>query len=249
MLPVLHIGPLALQTPGLIILVGIWLGITLIEKQAVTYHVAGDVISNLVFLGLIVGVIGARLAYVIHYSSVFQSNPASLISLNLSLFDPVWGIILGIAGASLYGWRKGLSLRGSLDALTGGLAIFAIFFYLAQFASGDGYGSPTSLPWAVELWGAYRHPVQIYEMLAASLILWVIWPRPGWFEIPGQRFLVWVALSAGATVFLEAFHGDSVLWAGFRSVQIIAWVILAISLWAGGKLKSGEAVPEEAQDE
>jgi len=34
MLPILNIGPLAIQTPGLIILFGTWLGFFLAERQA-----------------------------------------------------------------------------------------------------------------------------------------------------------------------------------------------------------------------
>ncbi len=47
---------------------------------------------------------------------------------------------------------------------------------LANLASGDAFGAPSSLPWAIELWGAARHPVQIYEAVAAGLILWVCRP-------------------------------------------------------------------------
>jgi len=47
----------------------------------------------------------------------------------------------------------------------------------------------------------------------------------------GQRFLTFLTLSAGARLFLEAYRGDSVLWGGFRSAQVIAWLILAICLW------------------
>ena len=34
MFPVLQIGPLALQTPGLLILIGIWVGLSVMERFA-----------------------------------------------------------------------------------------------------------------------------------------------------------------------------------------------------------------------
>lgn len=236
MLPILHLGPVALQTPGLVILIGIYLGLSVVEWQAVCYEVNGNTLSNLVFLGLVSGVIVARLAFAIHYSSAFIANPNSLISLNLYLFEPVWGIGFGLFIASFYGWRKHMPFRATLDALTTGLAVFAISFHLAQLASGDGYGSLSSLPWAVDLWGINRHPVQIYEALVAVGILWMVWPRLAWFRIHGQKFLAFIAMSAGARLFLDAFRGDSVLWAGFRSAQVVAWLVLATSLWAFGIL-------------
>jgi phosphatidylglycerol:prolipoprotein diacylglycerol transferase len=242
MLPVIHLGPLAIQTPGLIILFGLWIGMWIIEHQAERYQANGGVLSNLVFIGLITGVVGARLAFVVHYSFAFITNPASLFSLNLSLFDPAWGLLVGFIAACLYGWRKRIPVLPSLDALTGGLAAFMIFYYLAQLASGDGYGSPTSLPWAIDLRGTYRHPVQIYEMIAAYGIYWLVWPNPTRFRTSGQRFVAFIALSASARLFLEAFHGDSVLWGNFRSAQVIAWLVLAASLWAARQLKKAETV-------
>jgi phosphatidylglycerol---prolipoprotein diacylglyceryl transferase len=238
MLPVLHLGPVAVQTPGLIILLGVWLGLMLVERQARIFQVNGKTLSDLVFLGLIAGVVGARLAFVIQYSSAFKANPVSVLSLNLALFDPVWGIVLGFVIAGLYGLRKHIPGLPALDALTSSLAVFAISFHLAQLASGDGFGAPSNLPWAIELWGVRRQPTQIYEALAAIGILWIVWPRPTWLNIPGQRFCVFIAMSSGVRLFLEAFRGDSILWGGFRSAQVIAWLVLAVSLWIMSRLKA-----------
>ena len=95
MLPILHLGPLAIQTPGLVVLIGVWLGLWLVEKQAAYFKIDSNILSNLVFIGLEVGVIGARIAYIIHYSFAFRSNLTSIFSLNLSLFDPGWGFLIG----------------------------------------------------------------------------------------------------------------------------------------------------------
>jgi len=232
MLPILNIGPLAIQTPGLIILVGTWLGLFLAERQAGRFQLNGSMLYNMAFSGLLAGVIGARATYVAHYSSAFLANPASLYSLNINMFEPVWGILIGLTTSSLYVWLKRMPHKTTVDAITSALAIIAISIHLAQFASGDAYGSAANLPWAVELWGIKRHPVQIYETLVAILILGIIWPRPGWLQNPGQRFLAFIAMSAGARVFLEAFRGDSTFWEGIRIAQVIAWLVLAASLWA-----------------
>ena len=236
MLPVLHLGPLAIQTPGLIILLGAGLGLTVMERQAARYQVNGGLLYNTVFLGLLAGIVGARLAFAIHYLSAFRANPANLLSLNLSMFEPAWGIIIALVASAFFGWKKHLPLRHTLDAFTSALAVFVIAFHLAQFTSGDAYGAATTLPWAIDLWGAHRHPVQIYEALAAILILWILWPRPGWYAIAGQRFLAFIAMSAGARLFLEVFRGDSVLWDGIRSAQVISWLIMAFCLWILNKL-------------
>ncbi|HNB54600.1 MAG TPA: prolipoprotein diacylglyceryl transferase, partial [Anaerolineales bacterium] len=85
-----------------------------------------------------------------------------------------------------------------------------------------------------------RHPVQLYEAVAALGILFALWPGGGWLArklaFPGHSFLLFLALSAGARLFLEAFRGDSVtLPNGWRVAQILAWLVLAASLWVLGR--------------
>ena len=104
---------------------------------------------------------------------------------------------------------------------------------LAHLASGEAYGATTTLPWAIELWGAKRHPTQFYELGLALLILgflgWKLKTAPA---KEGQLFLLFAALTAGARLFLEAFRGDSLFVAGgFRLAQVLAWIGLTAALW------------------
>ncbi|MCB9135273.1 MAG: prolipoprotein diacylglyceryl transferase [Anaerolineales bacterium] len=241
MLPILQLGPLALQTPGLILILGLWLGLNLAEKNAHRHHVHPDNLYNLTFTALIAGIVGARLAYIARYSSAFIASPASLFSLNPGLLDPFGGIAVGLLAALIFGQRKKLAFWPTLDALTPVLTVMSIAFALANLASGDAFGAETTLPWGIELWGAKRHPAQLYEALAAGCILLLLWPARGVIarriSAPGAIFVLFLALSAGAHLFLEAFRGDSaILPNGWRIAQILAWFLLAGSLWGFEKL-------------
>lgn len=246
MLPILQIGPLAVQTPGLILLAGLWLGLTLAERFAGQRNLHPNYLYNLVFSALAAGLVGARLTYALRYPQAFLQNPASLLTLNPGLLDLWGGITAGLATALFYGQRKKLQLLPTLDALTPALAIFNLALGLANLASGRGFGAPADLPWAIVLWGARRHPSQIYESLAAGLVLGLLWP--GWRYIrllrPGVLFLTFLALSATARLFLETFRGDSLLvFGGLRSAQLFAWLILAAALWGLGRLCPFVQVP------
>jgi phosphatidylglycerol:prolipoprotein diacylglycerol transferase len=101
---------------------------------------------------------------------------------------------------------------------------------MANILSGDAFGSPTNVPWAIYLWDENRHPSQIYETLAALVIFVVEWKRPPGHPGAGINFLLVVALSAAARVFLEAFRGDSLIWpGGFRAAQVVGLVVMAAS--------------------
>ena len=62
MYPYLRLGPFLLQLPLLALLVGVWIGSSLTEKEAARLKLPSNIVSNLIFVGLIAGIVGARLA-------------------------------------------------------------------------------------------------------------------------------------------------------------------------------------------
>lgn len=241
MLPTLQIGPLALPMPALITLAGIWIGLSVAERQAARYGLSPNNLYNLIFIGLVAGVVTARLSYALRYPGVFASDPAGLLSRDLGLFDPLGGLVGGSLAALIYAQRKGLPFWQTLDGITPGLAVFAIALGFSHLASGRAFGTPTQAPWGIELWGAHRHPTQVYEILAASLIFGALTPIHRRLQqnetsgTPGLLFLIFIALSAFARLMIEPFRGDSLLLPGdLRLPQVAAWCILGLSLWGIG---------------
>ncbi len=214
----------------ILIVVAAWLGLSLAEKHTARYNVNTEALNNLIFGSLLAYILGGRLFYAAEHLSAFTQSPLSLISLNITLFDS-WGalaaaIITGLA----YAQRKRLSLWSTLDALTLFFAALAVGLGFSHLASGAAFGQETSLPWAINLWGAMRHPTQIYEIIASLLTLGLLWFRKADSK-PGSDFLLFVALTAASRLVIEAFRGDSTLVFGsFRAAQLAAWVILALAL-------------------
>ncbi len=233
MFPIFQIGPVALQVPGLVLLAGLWIGLTLSESRARRRGEDPGHLYNLVFISLITGVIGARLSYAATYPNAFTTNPRSLVSLNLGLLDPLAGALIAAAAAAIYLFRKNLPLWSTLDALTPLFAVMGIAVGISHFASGSAFGIPTQVPWGIQLWGATRHPSQIYEIMLATFTLIIIMflDRKSWSLTPGNIFLSFISLSAVARLFLEAYRGDSILLdSGFRIAQVISWLVLAACL-------------------
>lgn len=233
MFPSYNIGSIVLPIPALTIILGIYIGLEVSERQAKRHNIHPETLYNLAFIGLIFGVIGARLSYILQNISAFADSPSSLISINFGLFDPVGGVVIGAAAAAFYAQKKNLSLWSTLDALTPALAVYMIALAISNLAAGTAYGAESALPWAIELWGADRHPVQIYEILGAALILWLLWPaRQSEDEIPGTAFMQFVVYSALARLFFEGFRGNSLVTiADLRVAQIGAWLVLAVGLY------------------
>lgn len=231
MMPILQVGPLAIQLPGLLLLLGVWLGTLTLDRQAARRGLPADRLSKLVFYALLVGLAGARLGYAMRHLPAYLDDPLSLIALQpqtLSAFD-------GAAAALIFGWayarRASLPLWRTLDALAPLAAIVAVFFGLANLASGSGFGAATDVPWAIPLWGENRHPSQIYETAAAAIILAVTlrWSRR---ELPdGVPATAFVALTALARLVLETYRGDSlVVMGGIRAAQGVGLLLLLAGL-------------------
>lgn len=231
MLPILQVGPLAIQLPGLLLLAGVWVATVLIERAAPHHKVSPATVNNMVFYSLIAGLLGARLGYVLQFLEAYAADPLSILALNPNTLSFPEGLLAGVIMAVVYGQRRSLPFWPTLDAITPGLALFMVSLGLAHLSSGDAFGAPTNIPWAIHLWGADRHPTQVYEILGAALILsYVLWAqRRRW--LPGMLALSFVALSAALRLFLEAFHGDSVLiFSGLRQAQLLSLAILLAAL-------------------
>ena len=233
MFPILQIGSVAIQMPGLLLLAGLWIGTLMAERETARYKLDPGRISNMIFIALAAGILGARLGYVFKYLDLYLGEPLNLLALDLNTLSTMEGIVAGLLAALVYGQRRGLSLLPTLDTLTPGAAVFAIFVALAHLSSGDAFGAPTTVPWAIELWGADRHPTQIYELLFTVGVTLVILQNRKTKFFPGFTFTLFVALSAISRLFLEGFRGDSlIIFDSVRSAQLISFAVMIFAFIA-----------------
>jgi len=232
MFPILQVGPLAVQLPGLFLLVGVWVGSVIVEREAAKRGLSGAVLSSMLFFGLVAGLLGARLGYALRYWTVYAGDPLALVSLNLKTLSAPDGVAAALLTILVLARRRRLPLWPTLDALAPALATFAVFAGLADLSSGNAFGAPTSLPWAIELWGAARHPSQTYAILLAVAVVVAVHRLGRRPAFSGLLFLAWLAMTAAGRLFLEAFRGDSVIVLGsLRAAQLISLAVLGGTLF------------------
>ena len=207
-----------------------WLGLALASKMAQRRGGNASLLESLVSVMTVAFIAGGRLIFAASHLSALLQSPLSLVSLNANLFDP-WGALVcaGIAAAVVL-QRRQMPVWQTLDQLSPLLVTLAIGISLSDLAAGAAFGKETSVPWAMSLWGASRHPTQIYALLASAVILGITWFRRADAQ-PGRLFMLWVALTAASRLVIEAFRGDSTLvLGGLRLAQIVAWMVLAAAL-------------------
>lgn len=222
----------------ILLVAALWIGLSLAEKRCERRGITKEQLNNLTFYSLIAHVIGGRVLFALANLSAFTQSPFSIFSPNPDLFDPIGALAVALLVGFIYGQRQKLPLWGTLDSLTPLFAIFGIGLSLAHLAAGTAFGSPTTLPWGIDLWSAARHPTQIYELFASLLIFVLVW-LPKTDSPSGVLFLNFTALTALSRLFLEAFRGDSTLiFGGFRLAQILAWIALAVVFYAAETIRS-----------
>ena len=232
MFPFVRLGSWLIQMPFLALLVGLWGGMILLDHESKRMKLNPSTVANLVIYSTLAGLIGARLGYALQFRALYASKPLSLLALTPTTLSPSMGFLVGLIAFWILLDHQNLPVRPALDALAPGLALFMVFLGASHILSGDAYGAPTRVPWAIRLWNEYRHPSQFYETFTALIIFLVIlkrFPKP---DGAGLNFGLTIALTAASRVFLETFRGDSVFWpAGFRAAQVIALVLMAVGFY------------------
>ncbi|HEY65306.1 MAG TPA: prolipoprotein diacylglyceryl transferase, partial [Caldilineae bacterium] len=175
MAPVIQIGPAALPTRPLMLLVALYAGLWLAGREAARRGFDGDALWNAGFLGAVAGLIGGRLAYALQHWSAYRQDPGAIFSLTPGTIAPLPALAIGAMVAVVYLTQVRLWRVEVLDSIAPGIALALALVSLGNFLSGDAFGAVTDVPWAVSLWDERRHPVQIYEMLAWLALCAALW--------------------------------------------------------------------------
>ncbi|MCW2967223.1 MAG: prolipoprotein diacylglyceryl transferase [Solirubrobacteraceae bacterium] len=198
---------------------------------------------EIIFAGLVGGLVGARVYYLIQHTSQFTSDPLGSAFGGTGL---VWygGAIGGAIGVLLWAKRRGMLGLALLDICSVPLALGYAIGRIGCQLSGDGdYGKPSHVAWAMAYPhgtvptppGVRVHPTPIYETLAMGLVAWLLWRYRDRVR-PGVLF-AWYLVGAGMERFLVEFLRRNAEVAGgltapqFESIGMFlvgaAWLTLA----------------------
>jgi 2-amino-4-hydroxy-6-hydroxymethyldihydropteridine diphosphokinase len=231
MFPIIEIGPLALQAAGFILLISFWLSTWITGRFSSALGTNGEVIENSFLLGLLIGIVGARVGFLLQNLEVLSSNPLSFFSLTPSMLNPSFGILVGVLVVFILNQKNHLPLWPTLDTLPPFLLVLFIGLQIANLANGEAYGLPTQVSWGITLWGASRHPVQAYSLLLTLILLiWFIVKtktlKSTGFLQNGLLFSFTLGGLSLITIFTRSFIAEKILVGGVDLLQLISLLIL-----------------------
>ncbi len=206
MFPAVNLGPLVIPTAAFVLILGAWLCLWVAERSAIYLGRDPQLISNLVSIMLVVGVVGARLTFVLIYWPAYRNNLLGIIWPLNSGFNLAGGLFFGLAAGFFYARYRQMAPWPTLDVLAPVAVVGLMVVSLADFLGGPGYGEITGVAWGITQFGLTRHPVQLYELLAEALALVVWWALSRRSYADGQLFLVTTALLALGRLLTDAFR-------------------------------------------
>jgi phosphatidylglycerol:prolipoprotein diacylglycerol transferase len=246
MQPEIHIGPVTLQTFGIMFALGFIAAGLVIAKRLKELDKPVDWAYELIFAGLVGGIVGSRLDFIIeNYSDVNDDLLGNLFS-GAGL---VWygGAIGGAIGVVLWArWRKMLNLT-LLDICAPALAIGYAVGRIGCQLSGDGdYGIPWDGPWAM----AYPngtvptdvtvHPTPIYETITMGLVAYGLWRLRNRFR-PGLLFAVYLILAGTERFLIEFIRRNDNVALGLTQAQLLSVAMFLIGVvWIVVKARRGQ---------
>ena len=231
MLPTLLIGPLALPTYPLLLLIAFWGGLWLAARRAGQLDLEKDHIYNAGLYGLLAGLIGARLWFVLSHWENYASDLTQAFSLSASALSTAEGFMIAGLVILIYLQRHKVPLGTFADAAAPGLTLALLIGHIGAFLGGVALGAPSNGWWAVEISGISRHPLQLYEAAASLIILAILFTTAPWRPWPGFHFWHFTALYAAGRLLLEIFRARPYLIGpGYLAVQIVALVVMVVAL-------------------
>ena len=232
MFPLISLGPFSLPLPPLLLILGFWVGIGITDLKTKQSNIDPVFVEKLFWVTFSAGILGARLSFIGRNPSAFKGNLISVISLNPNLFDAAGGLLIAAAAGYLMISNSKYSAWEILDLLTPLFIILLFFLGLSQFSSGNNYGTVTTMPWGVNIWGNTRHPVQLYYAFADFIIyLFIQLSYPKYIKSSGKTFLVFSILTSSVYLIISAYQEtQSVIAYGLHLSKILLWLIFTISL-------------------
>ncbi|WP_039916166.1 prolipoprotein diacylglyceryl transferase [Cellvibrio mixtus] len=207
-----------------------------------------SLVTDLGFVTVIVGILGAKLFDAIEQPQRLLSEPMEVI-FSTGGFSIYGGLILGCLAGVIFLKQKNIAILPMLDAVAPALSLgYAIGRLGCQF-SGDGdWGKPAAMElkphwlpdwlWAqtypnnvvqVDIPAPGVYPTPLYEVAGALFIFAILWQLRHSLKITGQLFCVYLILSSAARWLVETIRINyqyEILGISLSQAQIISIALI-----------------------
>lgn len=235
----LELGPIQIYWYSIFIFLGLLTASILIFKEARKRNIDEDFLINLIFNTIIIGLIGARVYYVLFNIPYYASNPIEILAVWNGGLAIHGGIFAALAFILIYCKKKNVNILQLLDIIVVGLIIAQAIGRWGNFFNSEAYGQvttyaelkaqqiPTFIINGMYILGEYRQPTFFYEStwcFAGFLAMLII--RKYKYLKRGQLtgfYLFWYGLGR---LLIESLRTDSLMLGPIKIAQVVSIVFI-----------------------
>lgn len=180
------IGPLRVTFYGIVVMTGVVVAWLITKNRFVARGGSAEVAERIVIRVVIWGFIGARIAYVSTHLSRFEGEWWKVIAVwegGLAIYG---GLTVGMIVMIYYARKWDASLPDFFDSVAPAVPAAQAIGRWGNYFNQELFGTPTDLPWGLEIDPANRppeyidfetfHPTFLYEsLLNVALVFIIIW--------------------------------------------------------------------------
>ncbi len=235
-----------------LILIGVVIGYVMIVKEAKRFDISSDFMFNLFFWTIIIGIIGARLYYVVFNWEYFSSHVGEIWQIWQGGLAIHGGILFGLVTISIYTKKHNIRLGRILDIVVIPLILAQAIGRWGNFFNSEAYGAATTLSHlrsmhipefiirGMRINGIYYTPTFFYESIwcLVGFAIMLLMRRRKFVKI-GQLTGIYMVWYGVGRFFIEASRTDSLIFLGFKVAQLVSilMIIVGIVLFVRGVRK------------
>ena len=213
---------IAIRWYGILIAAGMLIAVLLSCKRAPRHGLTDEDVLDTALLMLPIGVIGARLYYVLFNLDYYKSF-SSVIDIRSGGLAIHGGLIFGALTVLLVCKHKKIDTLNILDLFIPTVALAQAIGRWGNYFNGEAHGGPTDLPWGILVDGVKVHPTFLYESLwCLFLFIFLSWFDRNKRTAYGQTFALYLILYSLERFCVEALRTDSLMIGPFRQAQVIS---------------------------
>lgn len=235
----IQVGPFFVYFYSVMLLIAIWIGYTLVEREAKKNQLPKGTILDLIAPLLIAGVIGARAGYVLQNLGYFLESPLDMLHLTTGGLSIHGALLVGAITLYLFTRKRKMSFLKLTDTLVRPLLTAQIIGRLGNYFNQELFGYPTDVAWKLLIDPTHRppqyqnvsffHPTFLYEMLLNGIGLFLLYRLKPKKE--GQLTFTYLIVYGAARLITEMFRlSDRLVW-HFSLAQIISLTIIIAALY------------------
>ena len=215
------------------IVVGMIAAVILCMKRTPQYGIEPpDRVLDMVLWVIPIGVVGARLYYCLFQWDSYKDDPISILYIHQGGLAIHGGLIFGLATLAIVARKWGHGILKWMDLVAPGIALGQAIGRWGNYFNSEAHGTPTTLPWAIEVNGELVHPTFLYESVWCLLlcIFLVIFEKKRKKPFNGQIILLYIILYSLERFFVEGLRTDSLMIGSLRQAQVISIAVFVLGI-------------------